>query len=421
MSFLSDALEGVGVDIANGVQSLGQSISEFNNQNLSPDQILKFASSIPETVSGIPGIGSRIPGLGKIPLPTAQLPSILSAPNLFKLGSHSEWEALHYANDLNAHQPKFKFLFKVGFYGFGTREFYYFVHRCERPKVRFNHQEVNYYNFRSKVLTSVTFDPLNLTFLDEIGNSVNSFFVNYLKTTSGQGDGYYGIDTGFGNSTSSKPYSNGASVGKAIIIEQIFANGTLSNRYKFANPRIESFDLEDLSMNDNDGSMVSLSFSYDALSCETVESNTIYSWGQTDLLRGGGTSGIENAGASSVDENAIPRVSANNGSIGGFSSFITKQPDQNYSDSQAGYDILSQVPGSLQDFIDPIYKNSTIGGFPVNVFNQSGKVTSSGTIISKDIQETLTSITSGTNLVFGGKSEPSTIDNVLNQDGIEIT
>ena len=76
-------------------------------------------------------------------------------------------------------------MFKVKFEGFGAENFYYYVTRCDKPKIDFVHQDVNYYNFRTKVKTHTQFHPLSVTFYDEIQNSTNQFFVSYLKSLSG--------------------------------------------------------------------------------------------------------------------------------------------------------------------------------------------------------------------------------------------
>jgi len=351
------APDGVAPD-EDGIQQLNASsltdkISQFNAQNLSPGQIFSTVQSLPQTVGGIPGVGpiiNLIPGLGKTPIPgLSSLPKILAPLNQlrglagFFDANDGKFTTNKYAVDLNAHHPKLKFLFKVGFRGFGIRNFYYFIHRCDKPKIKFNHTDVNYYNFRTRVLTSTTFEPLTMTFLDEIGNSVNEFFANYLKRRSGQGNGQFGIDKGFGEASSSKPYENayssglrnsstGTVSGTEIVVEQIFANGLYANRFNFINPRIEAFDFDELSMEESAGSLLTCTFTYDALRCETVGGEKdkrvpIYTWGQTDLKKGGGTSGPENAGATSATERGTDQATAGAGGMGGYS-------DQEYVDAE---------------------------------------------------------------------------------------
>lgn len=409
MSQLTAALEQVGVDL--GESSINAAIDAFNIQNLSPSDIYQVSQVIASTVGGAQTRG----------IPTPSLAATVSiggggggggVPSVLQGGTGGEWESVHYADDLNSHHAKFKFLFKVKFEGFGTESFYYFVHRCDKPRVRFNHQDVNYYNFRTKVLTSVTYDPLSITFLDEIGNSVNQFFVNYMKKRTGTADGKYGIDKGFGTASSSKPYDRGYSdAGAKVIIEQVFANGQLSNRYEFINARIESFDFDELSMEDNSGSMLTCTFSYDAISMYTVSQSVQYTWGDTDLLRGGGTSGAPNAGSTSLGENGGFSASFAGGSgIGGSGGFETRQPGVSYSNLQGGTQLLNQIPPSLSDLVNP-----AIGLFSAG-FNQLDIVGSATDRIQRGIQETLGTIRSGANLVFGGLPSPSTVSNLISSN-----
>lgn len=315
-----------------------------------------------------------------------------------------EWTALHYADDLVAHHPKFKFIFKVKFEGFGANdEFYYYVHRCDKPNVLFNHTDVNYYNFRTRVMTSMIFQPISITFLDEIGNSINDFFVKYLSSVSGQADGKWGIDNGFGDATGTKPYKYGYAGGKAIIVAQIFGNGLYANEYKFINPRIESMQFDELNMEDNAGSMMTMQFSYDSLSCKTVsggQGDVNYTWGNTDILKGGGTSGLPNAGATSLNEGGVQQAtSANGGSqIQGLG--LPKYSNAVQAVTAAGVSQLSSIPESLL--------NSPTSAQHI--------VDSGGTTLSRAVSETVAAIQAGTNfstpsLTGGGVSGLGPISN----------
>lgn len=383
------ALKDLGINLA--ASGINAAIDDFQKQNLVPGDILAFANSLPTTVGGATGLGSIIPGLGRIPLPTKKLNDLLSIPQLLKTGAENTWQSTLYGSDLNAHQPKFKFLFKVLFIGFPGGEFYRYVHRCDKPRVRINHQDVNYYNFRTRVQTSVTYDPLTMSFLDDISNSVNEFFTGYMAKRTGTAQGNASIMDGFGNSGSSKPYKNGYSEGKAIIIEQIFANGTRSNRFTFVNPRIESFDFDELNMEDSNGNMVNITFSYDAFTSETVNSSTLYSWGNTDLLKGGGTSGPPNGGDTNggggVQQSANGR-GVGNGSQNNYNS------DDTFAKTVAGFDLLNLSKGSLGETV-----NSLI---PRGIFNQNGVIGSAATTLFNDMSNSIKNVFNGNNLKFGG-------------------
>jgi hypothetical protein len=396
---MSDASSVLG--IAGGPPNIFTSIDTFSQANMSPSDIFSLGNSIPQTVGGIPGIGSRIPSLAKIPIPGVQkLVDTLAPINNAKFGVTGSYESIHYADDLNKHYPKFKFLFKVKFVGFPGQDFEYYVHRCDKPKVRFNHTDVNYYNFRTRVLTSVIYEPLQLTFLDEVGNSVFNFFLAYLRQTSGTGQGNYGIDKGWGDASSSVPYANGYAYtnGQKIILEQIFvnpvSNGPQSNRFTFINPRIEMFDYDELSHEDSaSGSNATITFSYDAIDAETQQDDTLYSWGITDLFRAGGTSGVPNAsavdGASMYSNGSGPPL---------------KKPTLGIYDAlRKGSDILAHIPNALNNLISPILAGPASAIGKLNSTIGSG-LNSGIDVLSSNISGTLGSITSGSNLVNQGSA-----------------
>lgn len=370
MSITSELLSSIGVgDLKNtaAASALSTAIDAFGIQNSGP-----IGATIAESVrTALPAILQNNDGGGL---------------NVKSQGG--EWQSLHYASDLISHAPKYKFMFKVKFEGFGVENFYYYVSRCDKPKVEFVHQDVNYYNFRTKVLTHTQFRPLSIAFYDETQNSTNQLFVSYLKTLSGQGSGGWGIDKGFGKASSSKPYKSGYSTGKKITVEQIFGNGVLSNRFHFHNPRIEQLEFDDLDMSENGVSMFTISFNYDAISCETVSHSTIHSWGQTDLLRGGGTSGKENAGSISPINNDSP-ISANGTGFSGKSP-IAIQPNMGQELLRTALGGTSNLPNSLKDLA--IKSGQELIG------SSKGYISSSIDVLSRNVADTYNNIFSGSNI-----------------------
>lgn len=360
MSALNDALSQVGVDVGSydAASSLSGAISDYQALNLTVN-----------TISSIANINT-----GAAVAPTGGV-----------------WESIHYADDLNNHHPKFKFLFKVSFKGFtggGRGEFSYFVHRCDKPKVRFNHTEVNYYNFRTKVLTSTQFDPLTFTFLDEIGNSVNSFFALYLAGRSQQGNGKASIQGGTEYS-STIPYDNGYSDGATVEIQQIFGNGVATNIFTLINARIDAMEFDELSMELTAGSMLTCTVSYDAISCKTTGHNKINSWGQTDLY--GALPENQNAGSNNT-EIAAP-ASATGGGIGGDTPFVTNTAQEDFNKfehAQAAQDL----PPALADLGPIHYEIMPRITIPPESSNED--------VVSNNISSTITAINTGENLCSGG-------------------
>lgn len=358
---------GVGNPVAN---AFGQAIDQFAAQNLSPGQLSTVSQALKDAAQ------ASLPTILRVP-PTAG--AVDFAPQ------SGEWVSMHYADDLIAHAPKFKFLFKVTFEGFGDNQFSFFVHRCDKPKVLMNHIDVNFYNFHSRVLTSVIYQPLSMTLLDETGNSVNNFFVAYMATVSGTGSGNWGVDAGFGAASSTKPYegNRGYSSGKKVIIEQVFANGIYSNLFELINPRIEAFDFDELNMEDSStGSMLNLTLSYDALSCKTVKFNDSNTWGNTDLRKGGGSSGVPNAGGTSTFDGGVPNVRSAGGSgINGVSPLTG-----NNSFAEA---LIKQVTGVLPASLQGL------GGVQQLSTGLKDSVSSAGDTLSRSISDTLAAVKGG--------------------------
>jgi hypothetical protein len=101
------------------------------------------------------------------------------------------WYATSYAHSLANSQfrPKLKFLFRVEFlfkpkvleqFGATTAEwaknFSFMIKSVDRPKVDFEYEDINQYNFRTKVLKQIKHRALTMTFLDDVGNNVHEFF-----------------------------------------------------------------------------------------------------------------------------------------------------------------------------------------------------------------------------------------------------
>jgi hypothetical protein len=203
--------------------------------------------------------------------------------------------------------PKYKFLFKVKFIfnsgydisDFGDREFMYVIKKIDKPKVKWNYENVNMYNFRTKVLKSIEHENINMEFHDDIQNKVLTFFNAYRLAYSpisrlnpSQEPQFETNGMNFKqqqnlSASMSSLLQKNKNVLKGITLAQIFANGTSANYFNFVNPRIESFDFDDTSHEDSSsGGLMSVSFSYDALvvsSENNLRSTPLYSWGNNDM------------------------------------------------------------------------------------------------------------------------------------------
>lgn len=96
-----------------------------------------------------------------------------------------------YAQDLIAYAPKHKYMFVVEFVfkrphqgTFQNLEFAFVVKRTTRPQIQFEYEEVNYYNFKTKVPKRSEYQPMTMTFYDDMRSNVLQFYNNYLRIIS---------------------------------------------------------------------------------------------------------------------------------------------------------------------------------------------------------------------------------------------
>ena len=221
-------------------------------------------------------------------------------------GASQTWQSSKYAADLVAYAPKHRFIFKVKFifkdpYSRINSEFMYVVKEIDKPKVTFEYEDVNMYNFKTKVLKAIRHESLNMQFHDDIQNKVLDFFNAYRLAYSpvssllplqapmmeNAGMDFYAPGSG-GVSSASMGILEGGKINvlSHIEIAQIYAHGTRQNIFIFTNPRIEQFDFDNLSHDATDGNALTVSFNYDALYIkdEATSGTPEYSWGATDIL-----------------------------------------------------------------------------------------------------------------------------------------
>lgn len=220
------------------------------------------------------------------------------------------WYATSYAHSLANSQfrPKLKFLFRVEFLfkpkvleQFGAtsaewaKKFAFMIKTVDRPKVDFEYDEVNQYNFRTKVLKQIKHRALTMTFMDDVGNNVHEFFRFMMMVHSPITRRSVGAphdiasatalyNTGSGMKFSDSPTSINdfahrgvidSDVGnaiQAIKITQMFmqpggAKDLDTNAkevsFFFINPRVESFDLDDVSHEASEVNLFTMQFDYD--------------------------------------------------------------------------------------------------------------------------------------------------------------
>lgn len=228
------------------------------------------------------------------------------------------WYATSYAAALAGvdYRPKMKFLFKVefifsqaaiskfpeAFKQLQRNSFEFMVKQVDRPKIAFEYEEdINMYNFRTKVLKKIRHQDLTMVFMDDVGNRVFDFVRLLMMIhqpitersslrdnstrppdpswkTLPQGSGMVfsnhdknvladSAHRGVLNPASGLAYGNSI---ECIRIKQIFVNpsSTIDNAsqmtsFDFISPRIISFDFDELSHESNDVSQLTMTFDYD--------------------------------------------------------------------------------------------------------------------------------------------------------------
>lgn len=240
----------------------------------------------------------------------------------------SSFRASSYAAALaggTSYRPKMKFLFKVEFIftpeaqeafrdvlgSTDSQDFTFLVKSVDRPKIDFEYEDdVNMYNFRTKVLKKIRHRELTITFMDDVGNRVLKFFRALMMIHSpitrrqmlreGQdypdrlrppdsrsiSAGHGMMFTDFAEPTLEDTAIRGvvnSDVGNAIQtirIKQMYVNpgSSLGSSlqeviFDFLNARLVSFDLDDLNHETSDVNIMTMQFDYDWM--EIVESGPL--------------------------------------------------------------------------------------------------------------------------------------------------
>jgi len=304
-----DAVRGFNPGVAN--QALGQARNVF--------QMVKGGSFKTSTIPAVIQDFQNLERLGR---------------NIFTPGRNDvqtqlteRCDASPYAVDLIARAPKYKFLFVVQFvpnagyedlsgYNFGPLDMAFTVMHTTRPNIRFQQEDVNYYNYRTKVVTKTEFEDMSMTFHDDTLNIATEFYRSYLRALSpitgmtpeesdpslleksgmnfegrtlNQQDVFGNIEASSYAASTGLLSTNAKNVFKEIRIYHLYEYGNKMNVYRFANPRISQLALDDLDMSvGNEGSQISITFNYDSLYLDVdIDVGTTQQYNIGQLQRGG--------------------------------------------------------------------------------------------------------------------------------------
>ena len=229
----------------------------------------------------------------------------------------------HYITDkfATSQRPKLKFQFTVTFkfrdptilrdYSSGEEtlasDLTFALKQASRPNPTIVYQDVNHYNYRTKVATKVDFGTMMLTLYDDVQNYAHNIYETYIKGVSpianvskerannliSDGDGPKNQtfnSEGIINGSSEKFYAGSGSIGplppnsEAGIIENICIRhwffsaterrGDENNakvpeiqyvEYQFLNPKIVNMTLDELDMGASEASTIQMNFTYDSV------------------------------------------------------------------------------------------------------------------------------------------------------------
>ena len=220
-------------------------------------------------------------------------------------------DASPYAVDFIRYAPKFKFMFIVEFkfsnayaqaFSQAGRQLAFIVKSATRPKVDFEYEEVNMYNFRTQVVKRAKFEQMTMKFMDDQQNNASRFHSAYLNVMSPQTNitakeaarrPFEDSSMNFTNKNAKSQYvdkqhaapvtshvyasSTGSlrdyttvNIVEEIRLYHIYDYGQYMNQYTFINPKISSLDLDDLDMAVADsGSEMAITFVYDSINILT--------------------------------------------------------------------------------------------------------------------------------------------------------
>lgn len=238
-----------------------------------------------------------------------------NAPNLAPVQACS---ASPYATDIMRYGVKFKFLFvaqinfRKNYLGLVNIDPSFLIKTADRPTVTYEYEDINQYNFHTKIVKRSTFEPVKFTFYDDEQNTAVAFYNAMIRlmspkannmselTLSNSGMDFGGLlasATGRDSGTQGIPaYVHGASVGPLLgtdvsIIESIdlfhvYSGGQKVNQYRFLNPRIVTLGLDELDMSSEAVTEMQMEFAYDAIEITNAVSMTNITGGHIDMRPG---------------------------------------------------------------------------------------------------------------------------------------
>lgn len=165
-------------------------------------------------------------------------------------------------------------------------EIQYSLKTASRPAPTFDFQDVNYYNYRTKVQTKIDYGTFTVVMYDDQSDVANDLFVNYLKSVSPIANlpgsfsdnlGKEDLDSFEFSRGGSSNYSSAGALRNARghlsyikVFHYYYKNvgGELQPEaivYEYLNPKLSAVQYDELSMSDSEPSTISLTFNFDSV------------------------------------------------------------------------------------------------------------------------------------------------------------
>ena len=276
------------------------------------------ANQADTSISSIFATKSNSDPLGDLAAYKAGSPASAAAAIAANANKVGDWNPTAYASALadakGGYDPKNKFLFKIYFEFYDSlsqiaeslgspplaslsRDLSFIIKQIDIPKYDFEYEEVNLYNFRTKVLKKISHQELKFSFYDDTSNHALNFLNSYLMLlvpvsrvardpNMEFGDFGFAYPQYYGGPDSSMRSALGSGIAdsqkqiiRRLTVTQYYLDrqtpGTpllayKANTFEFTNPRLVHFDTGDHDHeNGNSPAVVNASFDFDTLHIST--------------------------------------------------------------------------------------------------------------------------------------------------------
>ena len=193
--------------------------------------------------------------------------------------------------------PKFKFLFVAEFIfnddfnetlTENSNHMAFLVKTASRPNIHIEYEDINMYNFKTKVPKNTEYQPITMSFFDDQSNQTTSFYKKYsellipnMGIPEGSEHEYESSSFNFTQNRDTSPYNSSSlqslpgdsghkNIIKSIRLFHIWGWGKYVNVYKYINPKVTEINVSDLDMESNELCEIEIQFSYDGLNIQTT-------------------------------------------------------------------------------------------------------------------------------------------------------